>query len=390
MATEAEARAHRALDLLAGDLPALGLALSGGGDSTALMHLATDWAARRDVRLAAVTLDHGLRPDSAAEAAAVGRAATTLGIPHRTLHWDSSAASGNLAAAARDARLTMIGDWARAEALPAVALGHTRDDVAETLLMRLGRGAGIDGLAAMKSRREAQGMVWLRPLLDLGRQDLRDFLRRRGAEWIDDPTNDDLRLDRARVRAAINAAGLDPARLADSARHLASARAALAQVAATAMASAAMDPDGSLHLPRPAFDTAPREVRRMILSAALSVLAGPGYPPRGDTIRLALDALQAGRGASLGGMLATPRAGLLILTREPAAAARAAPLQYDGIWDGRWRVTGVPPGCHVAASAGSAAPALWRGATCLGPLPLAGTHAAPLRNLNDFRQILSM
>lgn len=390
MATDTKAAAFLALSELAGVLPALGLAVSGGGDSTALMHLAADWAADRGTRLLAVTVDHGLRPESAAEAEGAARAAQALGIAHTTLRWDSRAARGNLAAAARDARLALIGAWAREAGLPAVALGHTQDDLAETLLMRLGRGAGIDGLAAMRARREAAGMVWLRPLLNLGRQQLRDFLRARGAGWIDDPTNDDQRLDRARIRAAIASLGLDPARLADSARHLASVRAALTQIAAAATRDATMDAGGALHLPRAPFDDAPREVRRIILGAALTTVTGPGYPPRRDAMGLALDALQAGRGASLGGVLIAPRGDHLTLAREPAAAARAALLTDAGVWDGRWRIEKLPQGCHIAAQPGQATPALWRRTDCLGPLPQAGADGALLRDLDDFRQILGI
>ena len=127
----------------------------------------------------------------------------------------------------RAARLRLLGAWARRQGIAAVALGHTRDDVAETLLMRLSRGAGIDGLAAMSARREAEGMLWLRPLLEIGREELRDWLRHQGATWIEDPSNENLSFERARIRRAMATLGLDPAQLAQSAGHLATARAAL-------------------------------------------------------------------------------------------------------------------------------------------------------------------
>lgn len=389
MAAEAgtEARARAAFDRLAAGLPGLGLALSGGGDSTALLHLAAEWGRARDVRLEAVTVDHGLRPGSAEEAAAAGQAATRLGVAHRTLRWQGPQPTGNLAAQARDARLALIGAWARDRGLAAVALGHTRDDVAETLLMRLGRGAGLDGLAAMADRRRVEGVLWLRPLLSIGRAELRAVLVARGATWAEDPSNDDLRRDRARIRAAMAALGLDPARLAESAAHLAGARDALVPAVAAATLGAAMA-EATLTLHRAAFAAAPREVRRMVLVAAVATVTGAGYPPRRDSLAHALDALEAGRRVTLAGTLADPQGDTLTLTREPAAAARAAPLTADGVWDNRWRVSGLNPGDRVGAQPGSARPALWRDGAGPLPLPRPGVTAQSARGLADFRRKL--
>ena len=124
----------------------LGVALSGGGDSLALLHLLHDWGQRE---LHAVTVDHGLRPASMAEALRAGEMAAHLGISHQIFRWDHEEISGNLQDAARSARRTLIADWARGKSLAAVALGHTADDQAETFLMRLARGSGVDGLSAM-------------------------------------------------------------------------------------------------------------------------------------------------------------------------------------------------------------------------------------------------
>lgn len=126
---------------------ALGVALSGGGDSTALALLAADWTQRRGVPLLGITVDHGLRPDSGAEAAAAAALCARLGFAHRTLRWQDRGAAGNLQDRARRARLDLIGGCARAEGLEAVLLGHTRDDQAETVLLRLLRGSGEIGRA---------------------------------------------------------------------------------------------------------------------------------------------------------------------------------------------------------------------------------------------------
>ncbi len=397
------ARAFAALDLLAGDLDAFGIALSGGGDSVALLHLAKDWAEARGIRLAAATVDHGLRAESAAEAMTAARASHEQGIAHHTLIWRGGQSQpGNLMANAREARLRLLAGWARDQGLHAVALGHTRDDLAETLLMRLARGAGIDGLAPMAPRREAQGIRWLRPLLDLGRAELRDWLRSAGIGWIDDPSNENDRYERVRIRQAMASLGLDPALIALSASHLGHARdalnAALRPLLDTASARA-----GALRLNRAAFDAAPPEQRRRLLLAALRFVTGRGYPPRRAGVEHAMTALIRGSRTTLDGAVLDPGPELLI-HREPAATRPGA---IGKIWDDRWRIEGLQPGDSVRAlgpdvacfdwrGAGfshleaQALPAVLRGKILLAPAirAQAGLTAQALRDITDFRQIL--
>ena len=372
-----------ALDRLAAGLPALGIALSGGGDSMALLHLAAGWAGPRGVRLAAVTVDHRLRPESAAEARFAAQAAESLGIPAQILPWDDHPAGGNLMQSARRARALLIADWARAQGLPAVALGHTRDDVAETLLMRLSRGAGLDGLAAMAEAWDSHGIRWLRPLLDCGRAELRDWLAARAIAWADDPSNDDPHYDRARIRAAMAALGLQPAQLARAARNLAQARDALIP-ATLALAEDARVQGDTLSLPLPPLRSAPAELRRRLLVAALAWITGAPHPPRQSGLDATWTAIAAGRRGTLAGVILTPRLDRLHLTREPAAAARAAPLTGAGLWDARFRLPAPPPGQHIAARPGGSDPAFWQGSRHLGPAP-----GIPLRDLAAFRALLA-
>jgi len=377
MADEVAARAHAALTRLAGGTKALGVALSGGSDSMALLHLAAGWSG---ARLEVATVDHCLRPASAAEAVEAGRAAAALGLSHRILQWEDRG-PGNLMAAAREARLLLLADWARQAGLDAVLLGHTQDDVAETLLMRLNRGAGLDGLAEMAERREVHGTPFLRPLLGLGRDELRAWLRARGIPWAEDPSNADPRFDRARIRAAIEAAGLDPARLADSARNLGAARDALRGLALRAAEGAEVR-RGMVRLPD--LSAEPEEIRRLVLLAAISCVTGEALPPRHAAMAAALTALAQGRSATVGGTIVTPRGEIM---REPAAAARATPLRGDGIWDKRWHIRGLPAGCEVralgpapdrppdlSATEAASSPGIWRegrliGAPLLKPVP---------------------
>uniref|UniRef100_UPI0026223B47 tRNA lysidine(34) synthetase TilS n=1 Tax=uncultured Amaricoccus sp. TaxID=339341 RepID=UPI0026223B47 len=204
----------------------LGVAVSGGGDSVALLLLLH--AAGRD--LAAVTVDHGLRPESVGEAASVAALCAARGIPHSVLRWEDRDPRGNLQQAAREARRSLIAGWAEASGIAAVALGHTLDDQAETVVMRLARGSGVDGLSAMRPETLALGILWLRPLLGIRRAALRAWLAAEGVAWAEDPTNADARFDRVRARLALPTLaglGIGPERLAATARAVARACAAL-------------------------------------------------------------------------------------------------------------------------------------------------------------------
>ncbi|MDO5642806.1 MAG: tRNA lysidine(34) synthetase TilS [Paracoccus sp. (in: a-proteobacteria)] len=365
-----------ALDLLAGDLDGLGIALSGGGDSVALMYLVAEWAQARGKRVAAATVDHGLREASGAEAVAAGDAARALGLDHAILHWDDAGTgTGNLMDRARRARLRLLGDWARAQGQPAVVLGHNRDDIAETFLMRAARGAGLDGLAAMSPRRMADGMLWLRPLLDFGRAELRLWLAGRGIGWIDEPSNENPRFARARIRRAMADLGLDPTALARSASHLAQARDAL---------NAGLGPViggmrahlGSLRIGRADWAALPPEQRRRVILAGVAFVTGRDYPPRAPGSDHALAGLAAGRRVTLDGAVLDPGPDLLI-HREAAAAARAP--AAGPVWDNRWQISGLAPGDRLRPLGADVARFDWRGAglTHLEAQALPGVERGP-------------
>ena len=177
----------------------LGLAVSGGGDSMAMLHLAVACG----LRPAIVTVNHGLRAEAAAEAEQVGAVASTLGLSHTTLIWQGWDHSGNLQDAARKARRRLIAAWAVQNHIATVALGHTQNDIAETFVMRLQRGAGVDGLATMAPRWPEGSVLWQRPLLGFTRAELRQWLQAQGKTWVEDPSNDNPRFDRVRARKAM-------------------------------------------------------------------------------------------------------------------------------------------------------------------------------------------
>src|SRR3954447_20587329 len=187
--------------------PAIVLAVSGGPDSIALMWLAGRWrrALARGPRLVAVTVDHGLRAEAAREAREVKRLARSLDLPHRTLRWSGAKPDTGLPAAARAARYRLLAQSARRSGATHILTAHTRDDQAETLLMRMLRGSGIAGLAAMARESERDG-VWLaRPLLDVPKSQLVATLTRAKIAFADDPTNRDVSFTRPRLRALMPA-----------------------------------------------------------------------------------------------------------------------------------------------------------------------------------------
>jgi tRNA(Ile)-lysidine synthase len=310
----------------------------------ALLILLHDWADRTGRRIEAVTVDHGLRPESGAEAAAVAVRCAALGVPHAVRVWPGAAAQGNLQAAARAARQRLIGDWARSAGLGSVALGHTLDDQAETFLMRLARGSGVDGLAAMHPVQRMCGTVWLRPLLGLRRAELRRWLAARGESWVEDPGNEDLRFDRVRARAALAplaGLGLGAERLAETAGQLGRAREAL-EAAALEAARRALEPGrfGELRLSPAALEAAPAEIRLRVLAGALAWVSGAIYRPRLVRLKALLETIEAGRlghGATLHGCVLRPSRGAVAIRREPARVAPAVPAD-TALWDGRWEL----------------------------------------------------
>ena len=222
------------------------LAVSGGSDSTALMVLYADWLRQQGADMGlhmVLTVDHGLRAESAAEARAVAAQAESLGFPHATLLWEGSKPQTGIQAAARHARYRLMGNAMRANGIALLFTGHTRDDRAETLLMRLARGSGLDGLAGMAPRLHFNDLGLgesgldeqeiARPLLDVPRTRLRATLQARGIAWIDDPSNQSPEFERPRLRAArahLDELGLTNSVLALSATRLLRARQALDRV----------------------------------------------------------------------------------------------------------------------------------------------------------------
>lgn len=275
----------------------LGVAVSGGPDSLALLLLA---AAALPGTVEAATVDHGLRSESADEAAMVSGICEQLGVPHRTLLADwPEAPTTNVQAAARAMRYRLLNEWAIDRGLAAVATAHHADDQAETLLMRLLRGAGVGGLGATRPKRPLSEQVMLvRPLLGWRKSDLVRVASDAGLSPVDDPSNRDPRHDRSRIRNLLNEADwADPVRLAASASALREADEALDWALAPLIGSRISQDGGVLRIEP--FDL-PRELRRRLLLAAFAELGAPA--PRGPDAMRALDALERGETVTLSGL----------------------------------------------------------------------------------------
>ena len=295
-------RFSRDFDAIVAPGAAIGIAVSGGPDSLALLLLG---AAARPGQIEAATVDHALRPESRAEAEAVAAICAGLGVPHAilTAAWDDRPATA-VQERARTVRYRLLGNWVRERGLDVLATAHHLDDQAETLLMRLARGAGVRGLAGMRrlSRRTAAGVPVVRPLLAWRHCELEGVCTAAGVEPVRDPSNDDERFERVRVRNALaGAEWLDPAALAESAGHLADADAALDWAGDGEWRRAVTEASGELVY---APGDAPPEIRRRILRRAILSLASEGDSElRGRELDRLIAALETGGTATLRGVL---------------------------------------------------------------------------------------
>lgn len=332
------------------------LAVSGGSDSMALMTLAARW--RRlgfgsRTKIIVATVDHGLRPGSAEDACWVCEQARALGFPHTTLAWLGDKPATGIQDAAREARYRLLEDHARGQggAPAAIVTAHTEDDQAETLLMRLARGSGVDGLAAMRPVRplSADGrVVLLRPLLGFAKRRLTAELVAAGISWRDDPSNDRLDFERVRVRAAwpaLAALGLSSGKLALSARRLARAGDALDRAAGDLFACT-VDVHGGIFagIDRAKLTAAPGEIALRVVQRVLQAFGGEARPARLAQVESLWVSLAGGEASTvtLGGCVVMARPADIHVFREPGRAALPEISLVPGaqaVWDRRFHVS---------------------------------------------------
>jgi tRNA(Ile)-lysidine synthase len=309
------------------------VAVSGGPDSVALLHLLARWqTARSGPGLIAATVDHGLRSESSAEAARVAGQAAQLGIPHRTLVWTGPKPEHGLQAAAREKRYALLLAQALRDGASHLVTAHTIDDQAETILMRLARGSGLAGLAGMRPEVEREGIRHVRPLLAVPKVPLVDLCRTEGWEFVEDPSNIDDRFSRARWRKllpALAAEGLTAERLTLFAARARRAEEALHAQACRALAEARSGSAGDPNLVEAVtLRDEPFEVAVRVL--ALLVQDGPAEDRlRLERVETAAERLRAALGE--GRALRLSLAGrVLDLDRKGYLRIRAEPLRRRG------------------------------------------------------------
>lgn len=347
----------RAASPLLADAP-FAMAVSGGADSTALLHLAVEWCLqqRRDPPIA-VTVDHGLRPAASQEAEEVARWAAGLGIRHAILKWRNEAGASNLQARARAARYSLIADWMRVQRLGRLATGHTLDDQAETLLMRLARGSGLEGLSGMQARRSfpvelTNGLELVRPLLSFSHARLVATLKARNLPWVEDPSNEDERFMRVQVRKllpSLNSIGLSTARLAETASHLSRANSLVDTLARELdTRSVRAMPWGYALVATRLLGEAHEELALRVLARMLKRFGGSNYAPEFEQVTALLEWLRNPGGVSgrtLGGCRLVRRdPDTMLVAREEGALELENPViritpGQTRVWDGRFAVS---------------------------------------------------
>ena len=312
----------------------------------ALTLLAAHWATTRHIDFTALTVDHGLRPESRIEARQVGAWLGERGISHKVLTWRGSKPQANVQALARTARYRLLGGWCKRHGVGNLLLAHHQDDQAETFLLRLMRGSGVDGLAAMASLSERDGLRLLRPLLSLPKCRLAATCGKFKQPWIDDPSNQSARFTRVRVRklmAEFEAEGLTAARLAATSGHMAQARGALEEAALQlVLSSVVLYPQGYAEIDAKPLSAAPREIGLRALSLVLRRVGGGHYPARYDRLKAVFEALCHGtlkRGRTLAGCHLAAQSGSVRVVRENRDI-EWAPLRPGAavLWDGRFDV----------------------------------------------------
>ncbi|MGN6269338.1 MAG: tRNA lysidine(34) synthetase TilS [Sphingomonas sp.] len=303
----------------------LAVAVSGGPDSMALLALAAQAFPRAVI---AATVDHRLRASAAEECAMVARVCAELGVPHTTLVADNPPTGASLQARARELRYRLLVDWAIAAGAAALATAHQADDQAETFLMRAARGAGLSGLAGVRTSRLIEGaeLLLVRPLLEWRRAELRAIVRRAGLPFVDDPANDDPRHDRTRFRRLLNEhEWLDTPHIARAAGHLAEADAELRGIADWLWQARRLT--GRWTGVKLDMTGLPRGLKRRLTQRAIGAVreaAGitqPIWPVEGN-IEPLLDALKRGTAATRAGVLVRPAGEVWHFRAAPARRSK--------------------------------------------------------------------
>jgi tRNA(Ile)-lysidine synthase len=344
------------------DEKAIALAVSGGADSLALLLLAQRWAASRPVAPAifVYSVDHGLRPEAAGEVAMVVQAAAALGLPARGLAWTGSKPHTGLQEAARLARYRLMGAAMQKDGATVLLTAHHLQDQAETVLMRLAHGSGIEGLKAMTAMAEIEGLRVHRPLLGVEPAALRALVEAAGLTPAEDPSNADPHYERVRWRQAmpqLAALGLDATALAQFASRMAEADAAIAQVADGCFSEIVrLDGFGAARIALAPFIGLSPAISTRLLGRALNIVGGRQRPRalgQVERLRQAIADSGLAKATTVLGCVIRIKDGAIAIAREPGRALPPdALLAPHGtlVWDERFRIVNASPEAGLTAS----------------------------------------
>lgn len=332
------------------DLPAIGLAVSGGADSLALMVLAQRWAASRQQppRLQVYSVDHGLRPEAADEVAMVLAVAQGLGIAATGLRWTGIKPQAGVQAAARMARYRLMGAAMEADGVPVLLTAHHRQDQAETVLMRLAHGSGVEGLKGMASMTTLEGVRVHRPLLDLDPVALQAVIAEAGLSPAEDPSNSDPHYERVRWRNAmpqLAELGLDAPTLARFAQRMGEADAAIAQMADSYFdALVTLDGFGAGRIDHADYAALSPAIAVRLLGRVLNIVGGRQKPRALGLVERLQNTLATGdlaKAATAHGCVVRTSSGAILVAREPGRALPSDAMllpHSELVWDQRFLI----------------------------------------------------
>lgn len=332
-------------------LRSLAVAVSGGVDSMALMLMLVAWReliGENAPELSVLSVDHGLRREAAEEVEFVARISRQYGLAHKAFRWSGANSDGNIQANARNARYDLMCERCAQQQISHLLVAHTLDDQAETVLLRLARGSGVDGLAAMATSRTWNTTVIYRPLLSVERARLLRLVEDVKCPYVSDPSNHDLKYDRVRFRQALallEPLGVGAHGLVETAGRLAQAREALDTMSVQAIGQAVeVFAAGYCILDPQQLEQYPYEIKRRVLGRLLRAVAGRAYVPAHSSLAQLLDWIQVRDRSTrtLGGCLLMSRQKKIWIMRETGRTALPEVLLHPGqslVWDGRIKVS---------------------------------------------------
>ena len=321
----------------------VGVAVSGGSDSVALLLALRKFLPKENLK--AVTVDHGLRTEAALEAEWVGQLCSTIGIEHNILKAVDLVPGPNLQARARDVRYSLLAKWG--QSCDILCLGHSQTDVAETFLIRLARGSGVDGLASMAARWEQQDLKWGRPFLGLSREELREYLNSNNQGWCDDPSNVDLKYTRVQIRQSqkqLEQLGLSTTRLSKTANRMSNVREALTFALKNIRPQLMENDFGDILIDHAKLMLLPTEFSERIMAEALCWVGQQTYRPRNLALRRAIVTKTT---FSLHGCVVIPQHDNFLRVTREYKSVECEVTSCPGVWDGRYFASNYGKGYKI-------------------------------------------